>query len=115
MIGLLALDGAFFTLTNPNQVDSLVLIVGFLLLSLTSYLLVSRLCVVSQLYGLPLAKQSHRVALFGTGVIAGLLALQSIGELTLRDLLVVVPLGIVMYLYLSYGKNKNRISNADMA
>jgi len=115
IIGLVALDGAFFMLTDPRQVASIVIIIGFLLLSLTLYLLISRLCVASQLYGLPFGRQSHRIALFGTGVIAGLIALQSIGELTVRDMLVAVPLSTVMYLYFSYGRAKARIARPNTA
>lgn len=112
IISLLALDSAFFMLTDPSQVDSLVLIVGFLLLSLTTYLLISRLCVAMQLYGLPLGNSAHRIALFGTVVIIGLLALQSIGELSIRDMIVALPLGIILYLYLSYSRSKLRAPNA---
>lgn len=111
IISLLALDSAFFTLTDPAQVNSLVLIASFLLLSLTCYLLISRLCAVAQLYGLPLGHPAHRIALFGTVVIVGLTALQSIGELSIRDMLVALPLGIVLYLYLSYSRSKLRLPN----
>lgn len=114
-LSLLTLDGGFFTLTNPSNVDSAVLFAGFLLLSLTSYLLITRLCAWSRLYGFQFDGHSRRIALFGTGIIVGLMALQSLGELTTRDMIVALPLGIITYAYLSYGRNKAHVSRPNLA
>lgn len=112
---LLTLDGVFFTLTNPNNVDSAILFTGFILLSLTLYLLISRVCTWSRLYGFQFDRHTHRIALFGTGIIVGLMALQSLGELTTRDMIVALPLGAITYAYLSYGRNKGRVSRPNLA
>lgn len=114
-LGLLALDGIFFTLTNPSNVDSAVLFVGFLLLALTLYLLISRLCALGAVYGFQFDKHTHRIALFGTGIIVGLIALQSLGELTTRDMMVALPLAAITYAYLSYGRNKVHLSRPNWA
>ncbi len=104
-IGLLVLDSAFFAFTDPAKIDSIFLIVGFMLVAATLYLLIIKLCAVGRVYGLQFDKQSHKIASYGTGIIIGLMALQSIGELTFRDLLVAAPLGVITYMYLSYGRS----------
>ncbi len=104
IFGLIVLDGVFFTRTDPHKVASVTLIIGFLLLTLTLYLCIKRVLAFAKLYGLPFSRHERRIALFGTGVICGLIGLQSMGELTLRDLLVVGPLAVMLYLYLSYGR-----------
>ena len=104
--GLLALDSAFFSVTDPHKVTAVVLFVGFLLLTATVYLCLQQLVSVAKLYGLPFSQHGRRIALFGTGVAATLIGLQSMGELSRRDLLVTVPMAIILYVYLSYGKAK---------
>lgn len=106
--GLLASDVLFFVLTNPKTVAAPLLVVGFLLLTATIYILLKAGLWLGGLYGLPLGGHRQRLALFGTGVIGGLLALQSIGELTGRDVLVLLPLAVLLYVYLSYGRAKAR-------
>lgn len=108
VIVLLALDSAFFTLTDANKVTSVALILGFLLLATTLYLCLSRLVSLARVYGLPLSHHQRRFAVFGTVIIGGVIALQSMGELTIRDLLVVLPLGVLLYAYLSYGRVKTQ-------
>lgn len=100
--GLLIIDSLFFTLTNPSNVASVLLMVGFILLALTMFIGITKLLALSGLYGLPLGPHKYRLALFGTAVLGGLVALQSIGELTIRDLIVVLPLALILYVYLSY-------------
>ena len=107
---LLLLDGIFFTRTDPHKVASVTLIIGFLLLTITLYLCIKRVLAFAKLYGLPFSRHERRIALFGTGVIGGLIGLQSMGELTERDLLVVGPLAVMLYLYLSYGRVQIRSS-----
>ena len=104
-LGLLALDSVFFAFTDPAKINSIFLIFGFMLLAATSYLLIIKLCALGRVYGLQFDRKSHQIALFGTGIIISLMALQSIGELTFRDLLVALPLGVITYMYLSYGRS----------
>lgn len=106
-LAILAFDLVFFSFTDPAKLNSIFLIFGFLLMALTAYLLISKLCAIGRVYGLQFDRKSHQIALFGTGIIVTLMALQSIGELTLRDLLVALPLGVITYMYLSYGRSPN--------
>jgi hypothetical protein len=55
------------------------------------------------MYGLRV-KHERRAAMISGGIIAGLMALQSIGQLTFRDLFVLVPLISIAYFYISYNQ-----------
>ena len=104
--GLIGLDSLFFGLTSPTKVPSILLIVGFLLLALTIYHLFRLFLVVISLYGLPTRDHAKRLARLFAGLVAGVLALQSIGELSLRDIMVLTPLAGILYAYLTYGQAK---------
>jgi TRAP-type uncharacterized transport system fused permease subunit len=101
IIVLLIADYEFFSLTNPNNVPSFVLVLGFLLLLMTLYLVVR---VVVTL----LRRTRRRLTGFTTGLLGVLLALQSIGQLTTRDAVVIVPIAIVLYVYFTYARTKMR-------
>lgn len=105
-LALLAADSLFFGMTNPRRVASSLLIVGFLLFSLSLYYLFGGLLAAARLYGLSFGRHRRRLALFVTGGTAGLVALQSIGELSFRDILVLGLISLVLYIYLGYGRLK---------
>ncbi|HEY5152452.1 MAG TPA: hypothetical protein VII55_00600 [Candidatus Saccharimonadales bacterium] len=108
---LIAMDGAMFGLTNTGNVPSIGLMAGFLLLALTFYCFVRGLLSFARLYGLSI-RRKRRLALVVTGLASGVVALQSIGELNSRDILVVVPLMLIGYIYSSYGKSTGTLPNA---
>ena len=81
---------------------------GFILLTATLYYLVGIVLLAARLYGLSFGRHHRRLALFATGAVAGMLALQSIGELSVRDALVLGPLALVLYVYLGYGRLKTQ-------
>jgi hypothetical protein len=103
-LSLLIIDSLVFGLTDPNKVPSFMLIVAFLLVAATLYCVTRVFIRVSRIYGF---KVSHprRLALILTSISGGLIALQSMGELTGRDMLVLLPLIVLSYLYVSYGRN----------
>ena len=101
---LLGVDLLFFGLTNPANAPSFALIVGFILFALTLYLVVQGLFKLGVWYGFAFSERQRRFARIVTGVIAGAVALQSMGQLSGRDLLVVLPFALIIYMYLSYGK-----------
>jgi hypothetical protein len=105
--GLLLADGLLFGLSNPGRVSSWLLAVGFVLMALTLYQLLYGLLKAADWYGLPGKAHRHRQARTLTGLVAGVIALQSIGELGRRDVLVLLPLALLAYLYMSYGKGKS--------
>lgn len=104
--GLLLIDGLLFGLSDPQRVPSPMLAIGFILLVITLYQLMVGLLMAANWYGLPGRAHRRRQARVSTGVISGLIALQSIGELGLRDVLVLLPLAVIAYLYVSYAKAK---------
>ena len=105
---LVAADSLFFTTTNPNKVASSVLIVGFVLVALSIYGLLRLALAAATFYGLPLQNRGRRVALLVGISIAIAVALQSLGELTLRDVVVLILLTGLIYVYTSYGRDQKR-------
>lgn len=102
LTALFALDALFFSLVNPVQAYAIVIVVGYLLLVLTLYVLIDFLLAVSERI-IPFSPHTkRRMALATTLVVALLIAMQSIGQLTVKDVLAVVPLIIVLSIYLSY-------------
>lgn len=102
-LGLLIIDSLLFCLTDPANVPSFMLITGFLLVATSFYYLVRALIRASGLYGVKVP-HPRRLALIITAISGGLLALQSMGELTGRDIVVLLPLLALSYLYVSYGR-----------
>jgi hypothetical protein len=102
---LLLIDIVFFTRTDASKVAPLVLIVGFILSVLTCYELLYGVLSVARLYGLPV-RYKQRLAVYLTGVVGLILALQSIGELTPRDVLVLLPLATLAYIYGVYATSR---------
>ena len=105
--GLLAADAVVFSLTNADNVPSFELMVGFLLLAVTFYYLMCSLLNFVRLYGVSI-KRKRRLAVAMTGLMSGLVALQSIGELNSHDVVVLLPLMLIGYGYSFYGKNGAR-------
>ncbi|HVX47789.1 MAG TPA: hypothetical protein VHA05_00310 [Candidatus Saccharimonadales bacterium] len=101
---LVTADLVVFGGTDPSKVPSIGLFLGFLLLIANFYaLLVVALKLVAW-YGVSPGKHKQRFVRVTAGVFAGLVALQSIGELSARDVLVALPLAFLAYMYLSYGR-----------
>jgi len=106
--GLLLVDGLLFGVTDPATAPSVVLIGGFLLLCITLYYLLDGVLMLSKLYGLPV-RHKKRVLRTLTLLIGGVVALQSIGQLSSRDVVVLTPLTVLLYLYVAYiGSMKQR-------
>ncbi len=78
-----------------------------MLLAATLYYLIHGLLNVAGLYGLAV-KRKQRLAASLTGLVSGLVALQSIGQLNGRDVLVLMPLVIIGYIYSFYGRDGKR-------
>jgi hypothetical protein len=108
-IGLLVLDILFFTTTNTNKDPSWVIIVGFVLVLLSAYIFFYYLLSFLRLYGLPIGRK-RRLATYLTFVVGIIVALQSVGELTPKDVLVLVPIALIGYIYTGYAK-PNRLKS----
>lgn len=104
LAALFTLDGFFFGFTEPHTVAAPMLIVGFGLIVANLYLMISGVIKVARWYGISFGSHARRVAAVATGVIGGLVALQSVGQLSPRDVLVLLPFAVIGYLYTSYGQ-----------
>lgn len=102
IIIILVLDGLIFGGSNSRSAPSFLLMAGFLLLLATIYQLFYGLLSMARLYGLKFKRQ-NRFGLYVTGAVGLLVALQSIGELSPRDVVVLLPLAGLGYLYSAYG------------
>jgi hypothetical protein len=100
---LLVVDGAVFGSTDARNVPSFMLIVGFIILVVNFYYLIRGLLVLARLYGLSF-RRKYQLAGSLTGLTGCLVALQSIGELNSRDVIVLLPLVLIGYVYSFYSK-----------
>ena len=98
---LFIVDLLFFGAVDPDKAPSFIFMVAFLLVSLTLYWLASSLYQLAVWYGLPL-KHRKRAVVTSTGVVMSIVALQSTGQLSVRDIVLVLPFVVVGYFYLSY-------------
>ena len=101
--GLLMTDGLFFGLTSPSSVAPALVLVGFGLLVLTTYWLFYNLQKIVALYA-PWLSRQRKLSVSLTGGLASLLALQSVGQLTARDVLIIPLAEVALYAYFGYGK-----------
>lgn len=103
--GLGVIDTLFFGFTNPARVPSLLLIVGFGLVVVTLFVGLRLLLSIGEIYN-PWFRRQRRPVGYITGVLAAMLALQSIGQLSLRDVVVLLVLSAVLAVYYDYSKSK---------
>jgi hypothetical protein len=108
LFGLLALDSLLFGFTNAGSAPAYALIVGFVLLVATLRYLLYGILAFARLYGLSVKRKRYLAGYF-TILTGFLLALQSIGELNSRDVLVLLPLVVIGYTYSLYGKTATRL------
>lgn len=105
LVALLTLDGLFFGLTEPRSVAAPLLMVGFGLIVANLYFMIRGILRMARWYGLSFGSHARRVAAVATGAIGGVVALQSVGQLSPRDVIVLLPFAVIGYLYTSYGQS----------
>ncbi|HET7320252.1 MAG TPA: hypothetical protein VFI84_01540 [Candidatus Saccharimonadales bacterium] len=103
---VMVLDIAFFSTTDPSKVAAPWLIVGYILAVATLYWVVRALVAFLGLYSKGLRRQKKRFTKVLTLTGAILLAMQSVGQLSLRDIAMIVPLALLSYFYFTYGRSK---------
>lgn len=105
LAALAVMDLLFFSLTDPHRIPVGLLMVGFGLTIANLYFLMRGVLLLTKWYGLSFGVHSARIAGVLTGVIASLIALQSIDQLTPRDIIVLLPFAVIAYMYTSYGRS----------
>ena len=109
MLGaFLVADALFFSSLNPYSSRSILLFAGFILLAATVYLCIQlirrALAAVAGREVVP----SRRLPLFLTLFVSILLALQSVGQLTVRDSVALVIVGVIVWFYSTYLRPQRR-------
>lgn len=100
--GVFLVDVVYFSFIPPSPSRSIVLLGGYILLAATFFTgLELVLRTLRTVFDRP-SVHLHRLAIAGTLVGVILVALQSIGQLSLRDVLVALGLAVVGYLYSVY-------------
>jgi hypothetical protein len=101
---LFVIDLIFFTSTNTTSDPSYLIIIGFFLVSLSFYCLTYIVLSLIKFYGLPINRK-RRLSWYITALFSSLIALQSIGQLSPKDVAVLMPLAVIGYLYTGYAKS----------
>ena len=107
LFGLLVIDLILFAGTNAQKVPSIILAVGLIALALTFYLLVYGALTAAKVYGIQV-KRKRRLTVYLTLLVSGLLAWQSIGELSGGELVLLLPLFVLGIFYSSYNAGVRR-------
>lgn len=102
----LVLDMVYFYAIDPRTTNSLGLALGFIMLSAT---IVMFGILAAQLWSRVLfpdtpLRATLRVTCAISGVLVFLLGLQSIGQLTFQDIVMLTPFALVLLFYTGYGK-----------
>lgn len=92
----------FFTATNPTNLPSWGLMAGYVLSVAVMYFAVRLLVTVLAVYLPVIGRQRRRLVRLLTAIAALLVAMQSAGQLTIKDMLVLVPLVAIGYFYMTY-------------
>ena len=96
---LLVLDGLFFGFTDPSQISQVLLLFGFVLAGLTTYVFMVLILRYLKYIGFKLKNES-RISIIVTIVIVIALALESIGQFSTVDLVTLLIFCLILYVYL---------------
>jgi hypothetical protein len=98
-----ALDAVLFGASNPASAPSWLIFIGFIAFCVSLYYLIYALISASALYGISVQRK-RALSLYATLFIGVILALQSVGQLGPRDILVGMPLAVIGWFYNSYAR-----------
>lgn len=93
----LLLLGSLLLTTNPQTLPAVVLILPFIFVFLIVFLTILSLGSGYKVLGAKLV----RIAVFGAAFSTLILILQSLGQLTLRDVLTILALTLIAYFYMT--------------
>ncbi|HEX8183082.1 MAG TPA: hypothetical protein VF575_05815 [Candidatus Saccharimonadales bacterium] len=94
-VAMIAGSLAFFAFTTPKSAPSVMLIVGFIVLALLLYSLIKLLLVTTGLYDRLPRIYARSIIMTCTVFPVMLLVMQSIGQLTIRDILTLAGLFVI--------------------
>lgn len=102
--GLVLADIIVFTSINPSSASAPWLIIGYLLLGVTFFGFANLFASGLRGYGKGPYVVGKRFLRYSAATCMALIGLQSIGQLTVKDVVALVPLAVLAYLYFGYGK-----------
>lgn len=108
VILLMGIDGLFFSALNPNSSSSFIIITGCIVLAASLYVLCSGAMSLFARIGIVRQASARRLSIFLALFLAVIVLMQSIGQLSVRDIFALVPFACVLYLYSSYASTKTK-------
>ena len=106
---LLFADTIFFIVNDPSHLSLILMILGWILIGITVYMVCLYGVRISLRAGL--IKDQKRInPVLLSGVIYLVLVLQAVGQLTLRDIAALLPLMIIGYLYFKRVKSEKVVA-----
>ena len=106
---LLLADTIFFIVNDPSHLSLILMILGWILIGITVYMVCLYGVRISLRAGL--IKDQKRInPVLLSGVIYLVLVLQAVGQLTLRDIAALLPLMIIGYLYFKRVKSEKVVA-----
>lgn len=109
---VLCIDAIFFSTADPANGSSFLLIAGCIILVFSVYAACYGLLSMLLSVGLLTAGARKRLCVFLTIFIAFLVFMQSIGQLSARDVLAVIPFVAALYIYTSYASKRTSVQNS---
>lgn len=110
---LITLDLLLFAVIDPRSANALWLIAAYILVGLTILSLVQVVPLIIKLtYGEQGYTLVRRAAWYIGGALVLVLGLQSMGQLTIRDVITLLPFALIAYFYVTYGR-QNAAQTAD--
>lgn len=107
---LIAADCLVFAFVDPTRASALWLGVGYILLGLTLLTLAMVLAQSVKSYGDAAYKAAGRFLRYAAVAAIVLIGLQSIGQLTTRDIITFTPFLLIAYWYFGYNKRLKTVA-----
>ena len=108
-LSLLILEVIFFSLINPYNSQTVVLVIGIFLVILDYYLIIRYLIFYLARIYRTVDSQKYRIILFVTIPGALFIILKSLNQLDVGDILVIILLSIMGYIYMWYISNRKSV------
>ncbi len=108
-LSLLILEVIFFSLINPYNSQTVVLVIGIFLVILDYYLIIRYLIFYLARIYRTVDSQKYRIILFVTIPGALFIILKSLNQLAIGDILVIILLSIMGYIYMWYISNRKSV------
>jgi hypothetical protein len=102
---LAIVDIAFFGLISPDM-SAFAIIPAFILVVVSIFAILTLIVAYIGKMFVVKPKNQKRIVVVLSASLGVVIALQSIGQLTVRDVVTIVPLILVLYLYMSYSKSR---------